>query len=691
MKLTFARCLCCAILLLAGQHPAAAAGETDAEIKTILQERIDKAGGNAAMVVGLIDGQGSRIVSAGKLDNSAGGTVDGDTLFEIDSITKTFTTLLLADMVKRGEVKLEDPISKYLPASVKVPTRNGREITLVDLATHTSGLPRLPDNFKPRDRQDPYADYTEKDLYEFLSHYPLSRDIGAEFEYSNIGMELLGHILSLRAGTNYESLVVNRICAPLSMNSTRLNLTPEQKSRFAAGHNESGKRVKAWSMPLPGDGGIRSSVRDLLKYLSANLGLTKTELQPAMELQQIPRHAADAPSLRVGLGWMIIKLYGAEVVWHNGGSYGYHSFIGFDRKHLRGVVVLSSSAQDIDDIGMGLLVHNDEPPAKHAAIKLDPKIYDQYAGRYQLGPDVELTVRREGGHLYVRLTGQDFLEIFPESETNFFLKAVEAQLSFVKNPEGKVTDAVLHQDGLDQVAKKKSDKPFKFEGYVPARQNPKAGDASLPPGGKSLEAVMTLMSDWVRTHPDFRVRSEQEDDEGGKDENICLVHNSQWKARNSVKEPYQVSYVEFSSGTNNDYLTYFPLTRTTVRDNHWSRDEANLNRLTDWRTALSPASVARYGFQAELLTNTPPFCLQISKRGSPLLKYEYLVDAQGRILRTVFFTKASVQIEWFRDWDFDAARVAREFEQMETKTEADKVDYDTALQKEAMAALKGAK
>src|SRR5208283_4407870 len=118
--------------------------------------------------------------------------LDGDTVFEIGSITKVFTALLLADMAQRGEVALTDPVSKYLPKGVKMPGRNGHAIMLQDLATHTSGLPRLPSNMKPKDFMNPYADYTPELLYQFLSSYELPRDPGSKWEYSNLGAGLLG-------------------------------------------------------------------------------------------------------------------------------------------------------------------------------------------------------------------------------------------------------------------------------------------------------------------------------------------------------------------------------------------------------------------------------------------------------------------------------------------------------------------
>ena len=178
------------------------------------------------IVVGVIEPQGRRFVSYGSLQKGGTRRPDADTVFEIGSVTKVFTSLLLSDMVQRGQVSLDDPVSKYLPDGVKVPERNGRAITLVDLATHTSGLPRLPGNLHPKDPANPYADYSSEQLYEFLSTYQLPRDVGSKFEYSNLGGGLLGFALARRAGTDYESLVRSRITAPLGMKSTGITLSP---------------------------------------------------------------------------------------------------------------------------------------------------------------------------------------------------------------------------------------------------------------------------------------------------------------------------------------------------------------------------------------------------------------------------------------------------------------------------------
>jgi CubicO group peptidase (beta-lactamase class C family) len=294
---------------------------------------------------------------------------------------------------------------------------------------------------------NPYAEYGPEQLYDFLSHYELPRDIGAQYEYSNVGMGLLGHLLSLKAGADYETVVVNRICAPLRLNATRINLSPELKSRLAAGHDASGKAAKNWDFQvLAGCGALRSCVNDLLKFLSANMGLTPSPLSAAMHRTQLPRRDADF-ARKAGLGWVINA---DAIVWHNGATAGYHSFIGFNPRTRRGVVVLANSSNNIDSIGSYAL----GPARPHKLVAVDYRLYDHYIGKYDLAPGVALIITHEGDRLLAQMTGQSAFEVFPESETDFFYKVVDAQLSFVKTEDGKVARLVLHQNGLDHAATK---------------------------------------------------------------------------------------------------------------------------------------------------------------------------------------------------------------------------------------------
>ena len=445
----------------AAQSPSNSPVPSDDEIRKILVERIDTFHQGVGVVVGIVDAHGRRLVAYGKLDQGDERALNGDTIFEIGSATKVFTSLLLADMVQHGEVALADPVAKFLPAEVKVPERGGRAITLVDLSTHTSGLPRMPSNFHPRDPSNPYADYTVDQLYQFLSGYQLTRDIGSQFEYSNLGGGLLGLALAHRAGTDYEALVRSRITGPLGMTSTGITLTPEMKARLAVGHDAQLKPVPNWDLPaLAGAGALRSSANDMLTFLAANLGYVSSSLAPAMASMLAVRRPTGIPGFsEIGLGWLISKPSDRELVWHNGGTGGYRSFIGYDRKNRVGIVVLSNTftAAGIDDIGMHLLDSNAPllpAPKEHKEATINPKIFDGYVGLYQLAPNFILRITREGDQLFAQATGQGKAQIFPESEREYFYKVVDAQISFETDANGRATSLTLHQNGANIPAKR---------------------------------------------------------------------------------------------------------------------------------------------------------------------------------------------------------------------------------------------
>ena len=327
----------------------------DSEIRRILVDRIGGARLGAGIVVGAIEPGGTRVVAYGSRDQGDQRPLDGAAIFEIGSVTEVFTSLLLADMVQRGEVALADPVAKYLPEGVKVPERGGRRITLEDLSTHTSGLPRLPSNLKPENPANPYADYSAERLYEFLSTYKMWRDIGSGFEYSNLGGGLLGHALARRAGMSYEALVMSRIAQPLHLSSTGVTLSTEMKARLAVGHNASLAAVPNFDFQaLAGSGALRSSASDLLLFLAANLGYSKSPLAPAMAAMLKVRRPTTIPGTEMALGWVVA---GDGIVWRNGSTAGYRSFVGYEPKSRAGVVVLSNvfTNTGLNDIGMHLL------------------------------------------------------------------------------------------------------------------------------------------------------------------------------------------------------------------------------------------------------------------------------------------------------------------------------------------------
>jgi serine-type D-Ala-D-Ala carboxypeptidase/endopeptidase len=353
-----------------------AAEEFEDAIYSYLCQFVESRNPHIGIVVGIVDEHRSRVVGYGKLDDASDLEVAGDTLFEIGSDTKTFTALLLQGMVERDLMKLDDPIANYLPETVKVPTRNGKNITLRHLATHTSGLPSVPDNLAPQRADNPYADYTVDKMYAFLSSYELPREPGAMSEYSNFGMGLLGHVIALKGGASYESLLVERICRPLQMDSTAITLTPEQQTRLATPHNQFGEPVPLWDISaLPGAGALRSTANDLLKYISANLGLTPSNLTPLM-----------AQTHEWGLAWYTnTDRNGTTIISHGGGTGGCRSFTGFDKVRRRGVVVLTNS-KDVIDVGeLANFLLNCEWQSDHrpTATMDSSTAYDAYVGHYQ--------------------------------------------------------------------------------------------------------------------------------------------------------------------------------------------------------------------------------------------------------------------------------------------------------------------
>jgi D-alanyl-D-alanine-carboxypeptidase/D-alanyl-D-alanine-endopeptidase len=326
------------------------------------------------IVVGVIRGDERRIFGYGRVSQDSDRAPDGDTLFEIGSITKTFTSLLLAEMVQEGAVKLDDPVRLYLPPDVKVPSRNGKEITLANLATHTSGLPSVSweIHFNALFNDNPYKTYRAEDLYAFLARCKLKQDIGTAWDYSNTGAGLLGHALARKAGLSYEDLLIKRICKPLGMESTRITLTKDLRGRMAAGHTMPGHPRPCWDFDvLAPAGAIKSSANDMLRYVAANLGLGKNPLQSAMNLCHQPRTKTTIPCNEQGLGWIILTVPpepGERVIWHNGGTGGFRSYAEFAKEEKVGVVVLSNTAAaDPDVAGLGILLELTTPTPTRSA------------------------------------------------------------------------------------------------------------------------------------------------------------------------------------------------------------------------------------------------------------------------------------------------------------------------------------
>ncbi|MGB8885824.1 MAG: serine hydrolase domain-containing protein [Candidatus Korobacteraceae bacterium] len=293
----------------------------------------------AGVVVGVLD-RGDRKVFAY-------GTAKTDSIFEIGSLTKTFTGLALAQMVQQHLVTLDEPVRELLPAGTVTKPASGPEITLLDLATQHSGLPRLPDNFRPKTQTDPYADYTAEKLYAYLASHGVGHPEKTEFAYSNLGFGLLGQALANKAGLPYATLIQQQITEPLGMMDTTITLSPAQQARFMQGYGGAHDKQRPWTFEaLAGAGALRSTVDDLLTYSeayihpeklsSASSGAAST-LPAALRLALQPE-ADQAGGLKIALAWSVRPE--TDVYWHDGGTGGYSSLIMFEPKRDRAIVVL---------------------------------------------------------------------------------------------------------------------------------------------------------------------------------------------------------------------------------------------------------------------------------------------------------------------------------------------------------------
>lgn len=416
----------------------------------------DQPGGVA---VAWVDENGVQFFQAGHFAKADGRPITPDTQFEIGSVTKVFTALLLAESERAGKVSRDDPVTKYLkvPANPEGLARLDK-ITLLMLATHTSGLPRLPPNLAPADMRDPYADYTQAKLLAGLARSATEVNAPADYAYSNFGASVLGQALAAAWGQSYAEALRQHVLAPLGLNQTMLGLTgTAAPANLAPGHGEKGAPVPNWTCDaIAPAGALRSSARDLALFLQAGLGLRETPLAASFAATMQPLRPLVGIVGSIGLAWHLTA-DDPPIVWHNGGTGGYRSFIGVDPRGKRGVVVLANSSQSVDGLGFGLLRGDRKPDAvpAPAVTGAGPAAnLEDFVGRYPLAPTFVMAVTADHGRLFVQATGQSQLLLAPVAADRFKVGGVDAEVSFERDAAGKVVALVLHQNGIDQRAKR---------------------------------------------------------------------------------------------------------------------------------------------------------------------------------------------------------------------------------------------
>lgn len=414
------------------------------DVETMLRYLVED-GEAPGIILGFVEADGStRIVQYGEAGPGAR-PLGPRSVFEIGSITKTFTGTLLADLVARGEMALDDPVERYLPTGVTMPRWGDREITLQDLSTHHSGLPRLPDNFDPADPANPYADYTVEALYEFLSSHELRREPGSEFEYSNLAVGLLGHVLELHSGSSYEALVRERILEPLGMDMTGITLRGELAEWMTKGHNPEGDVVPYWDVTtLAGAGGLRSNMEDMLTYLAAQIGPPESDVERAMRLAHAQRVSLENGG--GGLGWGIRRIGERQGLTHGGGTAGYSTMIGFDPDLGVGFVRLANAGGFGDDIGLDFLRRG--RPLDLGDVPVPVERLQEYAGIYEAAPGQRVFVRLEDeGWLTLQTPGNVRFRLYAGSDSSFYVRRTPWRVTFQRDAEGRVTGAVGDLEG----------------------------------------------------------------------------------------------------------------------------------------------------------------------------------------------------------------------------------------------------
>jgi CubicO group peptidase (beta-lactamase class C family) len=413
------------------------------------------------MVIGLVDPtrkDGVTYLRFGRTSPEIAEAPGPEAIFEIGSVSKVLTGLLLADAAGKGEVSLDTEVAKLLPFGVRFPDKDGARPTLAHLASHRSGLPTLPDNLAPESLLDPYATFGPRQLYAYLERAELLFVPGEHYAYSNLGAGLLGHLLERRLGVAYEQAVKTRVLAPLGLAETWIAVPEAEARRVVPGTTAGGEPTPAWTFDvLAGAGAWRSTPRDMAKLVQAAAAAAaggqavfadtlRTSFQPLGDA------AEDGDGMKIALAWHVT---GEGVVWHNGMTGGHSSFVGFDPATSKGVVVLASTASPlITRIGIGTFDVLAGKPLDLGLgfVAVAEADLEPLAGTYRLGDGQTLAIERQGTRLFLTM-GSEKVRLFPRSKTQFVILELESSLEFAVE-DGRVLGFVLHLQQGDVVAER---------------------------------------------------------------------------------------------------------------------------------------------------------------------------------------------------------------------------------------------
>lgn len=481
-------------------NPGAEEAEEEDPVQRVLRERVDEYGQTVGVVAGIIRGINRYVYAHGTLNRGTIRRVSGMTVFEIGQLSSLYTTAMLSLMVQRGDVNVTDEVSAYLPETVTVPaTAAGNPILIEHLATHTSGLPRLPDNLVSDEPEDPLKGYSVELMYAFLNRYAESQRDGSEFPfdfedpdgedpdrqglldregedrtdtpgrdepddryaYSDLGMGLLGHVLEQAAGETYDMLIRELLSDPLKLANTANASTPSMRTYLATGHDDARRPVPSWSdTTLVGGTGLRSNLLDMMILVSASMGIIyalpedfteddSTRYHASFDSLIVARNPADEEGVRTALGWKVRQdERGRDIHWLTGRTNGFYAFAAFLKQWRKGVVVLSNSSASVKDIGFHLLsARNPLAPPPRKVVQMTEDAYVACTGTYAFSPEFTVDITYSDGMLYGQPPGQPRSELVLESSGDFYLEEEDARITFVPDEEGNVDHFLFLQDG----------------------------------------------------------------------------------------------------------------------------------------------------------------------------------------------------------------------------------------------------
>jgi CubicO group peptidase (beta-lactamase class C family) len=413
-----------------------------------LQARLDawNQGESGGLAVAWVDADGTVFAQSGRFGAGDDRAITPDTHFQIGSVTKVFTALLLAETERAGRVKRDDPAAKYLLPAGDPDQSKLAGLTLLTLTTHTAGLPRVPTDFTEEDRKD----YTREKLVAALRRDGAAAKPGSPVLYSNFGVQLLGQSLAAAWGTTYAAALEAHVLAPLTLRSTSLALVGVAPPPDLAPAQVNGQSVPAWTFDsMAPSGALVSSARELAAFLAFCLSQTDSPLRPALVETMKPQRPVPNGG-HIGFGWFITADRERPVYWHNGATAGYHAFLAFCPATGRGVAFLANSNKSSDALGRALLDGTPAPATPPAAAAATVA---GYAGTYPIAPRFVLTVTEENGALFVQATNQPRNHFAATGPDEFALGASGVRVSFLRNGAGQVTALVLRQRNIpDQVA-----------------------------------------------------------------------------------------------------------------------------------------------------------------------------------------------------------------------------------------------